>query len=217
MFLEANRRYTLADHAVAHFDHALRTLLGKPLVTERQYPAADIDEPSLTSEEKSEIAGLMRVNHSGEVAAQGLYQGQALTAKNSAVKVAMEHSAREENDHLAWCQRRLAELQGRRSYLDPVWFTGSLLIGMIAGLAGDQWSLGFVEETEQQVTAHLSGHEERLPKHDLKTTKIIQQMKLDEATHADSANSAGAEALPFFIKKIMQFTAKIMTSAAYYI
>jgi len=171
----------------------------------------------LTSAEKRHIAGLMRVNQAGEVAAQGLYQGQALAAKNLSIKQAMQRSAHEENDHLNWCQNRLKELDSHTSCLNLVWYTGSLLIGIIAGLVGDQWSLGFVEETELQVTQHLMNHQQRLPAHDLKTAKILQQMQIDEAAHADKAKSEGGEELPLAIKKIMQLFSKVMTSTAYYI
>ena len=217
MFLDDERHYSLLDKAIAHFDHALRTIAGKPLTTDRPHPAEDTPEAELSVTEKKHVAGLMRVNHAGEVSAQGLYQGQSLTARDANIRQNMAESAKEENDHLAWCENRLHELGSHKSVLAPVWYTGSLLIGMIAGLAGDKWSLGFVEETEQQVTNHLENHETRLPDQDQKTAKIIAQMKLDEAEHAAKANQAGAEELPYAIKSLMQAVSKVMTSTAYYI
>lgn len=217
MFLESNRQYSLVDRLISHGDHILRTICGKPLVTERANPAANVEDTELTPVEKRHVTGLMRVNHAGEVAAQGLYQGQAITARDSIIRDTMQRSAQEENDHLAWCQTRIEELAGHTSYLNPAWYIGSLLMGMAAGLAGDKWSLGFVEETEHQVTKHLHEHEQQLPPHDQKTAKIVAQMKLDEATHADKANHAGAETLPSVVKKLMSLTAKVMTSTAYYV
>ena len=217
MFLEANREYSVFDKMISHFDHALRTVVGKPLVTTRQNPAQNVPVSELNTKEKQQVAGLMRVNHAGEVAAQGLYQGHMLTARTDKTRVDMEQSAQEENDHLAWCEARLEELDSHKSYLSPAWYAGSLLIGMAAGLAGDKWSLGFVEETEQQVTDHLERHQEQLPEQDLKTAAIINQMKIDETQHAEKANQAGAQALPEVIRKLMQITAKIMTSTAYHV
>lgn len=217
MFLEANRHYSIADRIILHLDHALRTISGNSLTTDRINPAFNIPEPDLKVCEKQNTLGLMRVNHAGEIAAQGLYQGQSLTAHNYLIKQAMEQSAREENDHLCWCRTRLQELGGHPSYLTPVWYMGSLLLGMMAGAIGDKWSLSFLEETEKQVTEHLEGHQQRLSEKDLKTAKIIAQMRIDEANHADKAREAGAVPLPAFIKRGMQTFAKIMTISAYYI
>lgn len=217
MFLEQNRSYSLIDCTIAHIDHGLRTLFGKPLTTKRPSPGKEISETELSLAERRQVLALMRVNHSGEVAAQGLYQGQALTCRDPLINSTLEQSAQEENDHLVWCKDRLQELGGQTSFLNPIWYLGSLCIGMLAGMAGDTWSLGFVEETEHQVTLHLSSHEQRLPAHDQKTASILAQMKIDEANHADKARYAGAYELPTGVKYLMQLTAKIMTSTAYYI
>ena len=159
----------------------------------------------------------MRVNHTGEVCAQALYQGQALTATLTPVKAQLEQAAQEENEHLAWCEQRLTELNSRPSLLNPVWYIGSLLIGATAGLAGDRWSLGFVAETEHQVAAHLQSHIEKLPEKDERTRAILQQMYTDEAQHAQMAEKAGAAELPNPIKKLMTKIAQLMTKTSYYI
>lgn len=159
----------------------------------------------------------MRVNHAGEVAAQGLYQGQALTAKLNNIREKMQHAADEEIDHLVWCQQRLQELDSHTSYLHPLWYLGSFTIGAVAGLAGDKWSLGFVAETENQVSEHLASHQRKLPNDDLKSKAIITQMREDEIQHAKMAVSAGAADLPRGIKWLMTITAKVMTATAYWV
>lgn len=171
----------------------------------------------MTLEEKKHVTGLMRVNHAGEVCAQALYQGQALTAHLQHVKMQMSEAAAEEVDHLAWCEQRLTELESQPSCLNFLWYSGSLIIGMLAGLAGDRWSLGFVAETEKQVAAHLEQHLQNLPKQDQKSRVILSQMQKDEAHHADVARHAGAAELPGLIQQLMQLTAKVMKQSSYYI
>ena len=210
-----NRQLSPIDHLINNFDQGLRTLIGKPEGTERKNPAAKIDDAELSTREKRLAASLMRVNHSGEVAAQALYQGQALTAKNEDVKQQMERSAQEENDHLEWCEQRLQELDSHKSLLNPLWYTGSLAIGALAGIAGDKWSLGFVVETEKQVEKHLNEHLERLPEQDAKSRAIVEQMRDNEIQHATKALDAGGANLPAPIKQAMKLTSKIMTTAAH--
>jgi len=210
------RQYSPFDHLVMSADQALRTLAGKPLVTERPNPAqACAEQPELTEAEKDESIRLMRVNHSGEVAAQALYQGQALTARLDAVRERMERAAAEENDHLEWCEQRVRELGGRLSLLNPVWYLGSFAIGAAAGVAGDRWSLGFVAETEQQVTEHLSSHLQRIAAKDVKSRAILEQMKIDETEHGATAKRAGGADLPQPVRRLMKLVSKIMTGSAY--
>ncbi|MDH5544617.1 MAG: 2-polyprenyl-3-methyl-6-methoxy-1,4-benzoquinone monooxygenase [Gammaproteobacteria bacterium] len=210
-----NRRMSPIDHFIANIDQGVRTIFGRPDITERPNPAADVDEPTLSEAEKRHSAGLMRVNHAGEIAAQALYQGQALTARNTRVREQMERSAQEENDHLDWCETRLRELDSHTSYLAPFWYTGSLLIGAVAGASGDKWSLGFVVETERQVEKHLEDHLEDISSNDTKSRAIIEQMKADEIHHADVARKAGGADLPPPIKTLMKITSKVMTKTAY--
>jgi len=210
------RQYSPFDQLVMSADQALRTLAGKPLVTERPNPAqACAEQPELTEAEKDESIRLMRVNHSGEVAAQALYQGQALTARLDAVRERMERAAAEENDHLEWCEQRIRELGGRLSLLNPVWYLGSFAIGAAAGIAGDRWSLGFVAETEQQVTEHLSSHLQRIAAKDVKSRAILEQMKIDETEHGATAKRAGGADLPQPVRRLMKLVSKIMTGSAY--
>lgn len=210
------RAFSLLDTLIDQVDQVVRTI-GNGVSAMRPNPAADIQEAALSPKEKRHIAGLMRVNHAGEIAAQALYQGQALTAATDDVKHDMQQCADEEVDHLAWCQQRLQELNSHTSYLGPLWYLGSLCIGAIAGVAGDKWSLGFVVETEHQVMRHLQGHLEQLPQKDEKTHAIIKQMHEDEASHASKAINSGAKSLPFPVKRLMNFTSKVMTKTAYWI
>ncbi|AHE68416.1 2-polyprenyl-3-methyl-6-methoxy-1,4-benzoquinone monooxygenase [Legionella oakridgensis] len=212
------RHLSFLDHVICELDTAVRTLLvPKQRTARRPSPGQEFPERSLSAQEKQHIAGLMRVNHTGEVCAQALYQGQALTAKLTEVKVQMAEAAEEEVDHLAWCEQRLNELNSQVSLLNPLWYSGSLMLGMIAGLAGDRWSLGFVAETERQVTAHLEKHLGNLPAQDDKTKAILAQMQVDEAHHAQVARDAGALELPFWIKQLMSGVSKLMTKSSYYI
>lgn len=211
------RNYSPFDRLLMQVDKAARTLLGPPPVGERPNPADSFSDADLCEEDRRKVSALMRVNHAGEVSAQALYQGQALTAKLLEVRGKMERAAREENDHLAWCQRRLGELGSHTSFLNPLWYVGSLAIGALAGLAGDRWSLGFVAETERQVVIHLEEHLERLPAQDHKSRAILARMKEDEAHHATTALRAGGAELPQPVKRIMRLSSKVMTTTAYYI
>lgn len=211
------RRLTLADQIIAHVDQAVRTLFGHPEPTERANPADATADSALSAAERVRAARLMRVNHAGEVAAQALYQGQALTARLPTVRASMERAALEENDHLLWCRQRLDALDSHTSYLNPLWHAGSLAIGACAGLAGDKWSLGFVAETEHQVMAHLSEHLAQLPPHDHKSRAILEQMKEDEHRHATAALAAGGAALPAPVKTLMAAASKVMTRTAYWV
>jgi ubiquinone biosynthesis monooxygenase Coq7 len=205
------------DRLLIGFDQALRTLFGRPQVTERNDPADTFAEAELNDQERDVTGRLMRINHTGEVCAQALYQGQALTAKLPEVRQSMERAAQEENDHLAWCESRLRALDNRKSLLNPFWYAGSFMIGAAAGLAGDKWSLGFVAETEHQVEDHLQSHLQRLPAQDQKSRAVLEQMKEDEIHHATVALEAGGAELPGPIKLAMKLTSKLMTKSVYYL
>ena len=211
------RHFTPIDQLIKQTDHALRTIFGKPHTTERPNPSDNIAERELTEAEQKHAAGLMRVNHAGEVSAQALYQGQALTARLEEVRHSMEQAAEEENDHLAWTAQRLYELSSHKSILNPVWYAGSFTIGAVAGLLGDKWSLGFVAETEHQVIQHLEQHLQKLPPDDARSEAVLKQMKIDEAHHATVALESGGAELPRPVKKLMGIMSKTMTSSAYYI
>jgi 3-demethoxyubiquinol 3-hydroxylase len=210
------RKPSLIDQIISRADTFLRVVfVPEKRPHQRDNPAIDIPDSSFTSTEKKHIAGLMRVNHAGEVCAQALYQGQACTAKLKHVKQQMIQAANEEIDHLAWCEQRLCELESKPSLLNPFWYVGSFCIGAFAGFIGDSLSLGFVAETERQVTAHLTRHLEQLPLHDKKTKLILEQMKIDETAHANAAIHAGGKDLPFLIKKLMYATSKLLTTLSY--
>lgn len=209
------RRQTFTDQCIAHTDRALRTVFGEPLGSGRDNPAPGDDGNELTSTEKATSVCLMRVNHAGEVCAQALYQGQALTAQRNETRAQMEQAAEEENDHLLWCRQRIQELGGHTSLLNPVWYAGSLAIGAVSGLMGDKWSLGFLAETENQVGKHLEGHLQRLPAGDTKSQAILEQMKIDEAKHQSTALNAGGAELPEPVKKLMTLASRVMTKTAY--
>ncbi len=211
------RDYTSADRLLMGIDQAMRTLFGRPQVTERRNPAVGIPEVEMSAQERDHTARLMRINHTGEICAQALYQGQALTARLPEVRGSMERAADEENDHLDWCETRLAELGSRTSFLNPFWYAGSFAIGAAAGLAGDKWSLGFVAATEHQVGAHLDGHLAQLPAQDEKSRAILEQMKVDEAHHATVALESGGAKLPKPIQFAMTLTSKVMTRTVYWI
>lgn len=211
------KSFNPADRLILGIDQALRTLFGRPLVTERADPSRDLPEAEMSEQERDLAARLMRINHTGEVCAQALYQGQALTAKLPTVRQSMERAALEENDHLAWCETRLQALDNRKSLLNPFWYASSFLLGATAGLAGDKWSLGFVAETEHQVEAHLNDHLQRLPPQDQKSRAVVEQMKEDEIHHATVALEAGGAELPGPIKLAMKLTSKLMTGSVYYL
>lgn len=211
------RHLSPIDNFILQADHALRTVIGKPKITERPNPAEGTADAELSTAERKLAAGLMRVNHAGEVSAQALYQGQALTARLDEVRSSMERAALEENDHLAWTEQRLRELDSHRSLLSPLWYTGSFAIGAFAGALGDKWSLGFVAETEHQVIRHLDKHLAKLPPQDQKSRQILEQMKQDEAHHATVALEGGGASLPWPVKKLMTAMSRVMTTSAYYI
>jgi len=208
------RKFSPFDHIALNMDQALRTVFGRPQSTERDYPAKDCDKPELSDTQASAVASLMRINHVGEVCAQALYQGQALTARTTEVRESMRRSAEEENDHLLWCEKRIDELGSHKSYLNPLWYAGAFSIGATAGLIGDKWSLGFVAETEHQVVKHLDEHLKRLPENDTASHAILSQMKDDESHHETVAINAGAAKLPLPIKKLMTLASKVMTTTA---
>jgi ubiquinone biosynthesis monooxygenase Coq7 len=209
-----DRILTPLDRLLEQADLALRASLGRPK-SQRPNPAAGLDGHLVDEQARRHVAGLIRVDHSGEVAAQGLYHGQALTARRPEIRAAMTKAAREEGDHLAWCYDRLEELGDRPSILNPLWYAGSVVIGAIAGMAGDRWSLGFMAETERQVEGHLDDHLGRLPVEDARSRAILEQMKTDEVGHAQAAMAAGGSDLPGPIRSLMKLTASVMTSAAY--
>lgn len=203
---------TLLDRLITEFDVALRSVAGGAQA-HRFIPVLD-NEP-LDPAERAHAAGLMRVNHVGEVCAQALYQSQKLFARAPQTRAMLNHSAQEEMDHMAWCEARLTELGSHTSYLNPLWYGGAFGIGLIAGLAGDRWSLGFVAETEKQVEKHLSSHLESLPQTDVRSRAIVNQMRCDEIEHGQSALNLGGEPLPRPIQKVMSMVSKIMTTTAY--
>lgn len=206
------------DTLICEVDNALRTLIPpQQRASNRLSPAVDIAESPLSLQQKKHIAGLMRVNHAGEVCAQALYQGQALTAQLTEIKQKMTEAAAEETDHLAWCEERLRELGSKPSILNPLWYSGSLFLGALAGWAGDKISLGFVAETERQVTAHLQLHLQHLSADDHKTRAILERMQADEEYHASMALDAGGLELPSSIKGLMGLVSKLMTKSSYYI
>ncbi len=209
-------RLLTTDKLICAFDTGLRTLLAKHH-SERQHPDADVDESPLNEQQKRQVSALMRINHTGEVCAQALYSGQALTAQSAATSTTMQQAAREETEHLAWCESRIESLGGRTSVLNPLFYAGSFAIGALAGALGDKWSLGFLEETEKQVGAHLASHLEQLPETDKKSRRIIEQMQLDEAKHANDAKQQGAASLPAPIKFCMKKMSKLMTSTTYHL
>jgi 3-demethoxyubiquinol 3-hydroxylase len=205
---------TSLDHLIAQFDRALRTLSGVGDAA-RPSPAQAIEEADLDEGARAHAAALMRVNHVGEVCAQALYQGQALTARDANARSTLEQAAREEEDHLAWSAERIQELRGRTSLLNPVWYAGAFAIGALAGAVGDRWNLGFLAETERQVEQHLSGHLEKLPVNDERTRVLVQAMRADEARHRDTALRLGAAELPAPVKLAMRFASRVMTTIAY--
>jgi ubiquinone biosynthesis monooxygenase Coq7 len=211
------RNFSVFDRIVNEIDKGLRTSFGPPPRPERSNPASELPEAD-TPEREQELAGrFMRINHAGEICAQGLYQGQALTARLPKVRKKMEEAAREENDHIAWTAARINELGSHTSYLNPLWYAGSFALGALAGLAGDKWSLGFVAETEKQVVAHLEGHLDKLSEADIKSRVILEQMRIDEGKHATAAMTAGAASFPRPIQRLMSFTSKIFTNTTYWI
>jgi ubiquinone biosynthesis monooxygenase Coq7 len=204
------RRYSLADRVLMR--------LSAPAPASRSdYPGGGVRDTPLPPAGRRHAAGLMRVNHAGEVAAQALYRGQALVARNPELRQHLLDAAREERAHLDWCEQRLTELGDRPSRLQPLWFAGSFAMGAVAGALGDRWNLGFVEETERQVVEHLDGHLERLPREDQRSRAVVNAMRADEARHGEAAHRAGARALPRLAREAMRRVARVMTGSAYWI
>lgn len=210
-----NFQNNFIDTLIGNFDQALRTLSPEAVSASRPSPAKTVEEKDLSESEQKHSAGLMRINHTGEVCAQALYQGQALTAKLPEVKEQMETAAAEETDHLSWCEDRLTELNNRPSIFNPIWYAMSFGLGATAGLIGDKWSLGFVAETEHQVCEHLNEHLEKLPEQDSKSKAILEQMLIDEGQHASMAEQAGAADLPQTFKQSMTLMSQIMKATTY--
>lgn len=206
----------MLDKVIIEVDKVVKTLF-TPAVSIRTHPDHDIAEVQLSAAQKKHVLGLMRVDHCGEICAQGLYQGQALTARDKSNRESFEHAALEETEHLAWTENRIYELGGSTSILNPFFYVGSLVMGISAGIVGDKWNLGFLAETERQVGEHLASHLEQLPATDNKSRAILQQMKEDEAKHEDMAHKYGAADLPQPMKRLMAITSKVMTKLTYYI
>ena len=204
----------MSDRLISAFDRALRAVAGVH-EAHRRSPAGDIDGPDLSEAEKAHAEALMRVNHVGEVCAQALYEGQALTARDPGIRAKLEQAAREEQDHLAWCKERIDELGGRLSVLNPLWYAGSFAHGTAAGVLGDRWSLAFLAETERQVEEHLEGHLGKLPAGDARSRAIVAKMQEEEAGHRATAQALGAADLPPPAKAAMRLLAGVMTRVAY--
>jgi len=211
------RQYSPIDDLIGHFDEALRTVFGPPPASSRPNPASDQPDATLAENERDLVGRLMRINHTGEICAQALYQGQSLTARLANVREKMEQAAIEENDHLAWTEQRAREMGTHTSYLNPFFYASSFVIGALAGAAGDKWSLGFVAETERQVVRHLDAHLGRLPPQDEKSRAILEQMREDERHHATTAIESGAAELPRPVKRAMKLMSKVMTRSVYWL
>jgi 3-demethoxyubiquinol 3-hydroxylase len=202
------------DRLIGEFDRALRAVAGVAQAS-RPSPAERLPEATIGEDERAHAAALMRVNHVGEVCAQALYQGQALTARDPATRQALDGAAREEEDHLAWSAERIRELNGRLSLLNPVWYAGAFAIGATAGLLGDRWNFAFLAETERQVEEHLTGHLEALPAQDERTRAVVEAMRADEVRHRQTALGLGAAELPEPVRRAMRLASKVMTTVAY--
>lgn len=206
----------MIDTLILEFDAALRTVFAAA-PTSRQRPGGTLPDAELSESERKHVAGLMRVNHCGEVCAQALYRGQALTARSDATRAAMRQAAWEETEHLNWTETRIAEMGSHKSLLNPLWYAGSLAIGLMAGALGDDWNLGFLTETERQVEGHLDSHLATLPQQDARSRAILEQMKADEIHHAETAIAHGARELPAPVQQAMRLSSKVMTRLAYYV
>lgn len=211
------RHYTFLDRLCLGVDNALRALSNTPHTTGIPNPAGQTEDTAMTEQERRHAAGLMRINHTGEICAQGLYHGQGLVSRCAETQQKMHNAAIEEGDHLSWCKERLDELHSHTSYLNPIWYAGSFVIGAAAGFMGDKWSLGFVAETEKQVINHLDSHLEKLPAGDRRSLKILEKMQVDEAKHRQEAIDAGAKELPGPVKLVMNWSSKIMVKTTYWI
>lgn len=204
----------MIDRLIVEFDKGLRTVLAEAH-TVRPYPDREVVDTPLEAQEKRHAAALMRINHSGEVCAQALYNGQALTARHPETEAALRQASQEETEHLAWCEKRIAELGGHKSLFNPIWYGGSFALGALAGVIGDKWSLGFLAETENQVGKHIDNHLSQLPPNDAKSRAMLEQMKIDEAKHATTALDHGGAELPAPIKLAMKMASKVFTTATY--
>jgi ubiquinone biosynthesis monooxygenase Coq7 len=213
----SSRQYSTIDTLLMNFDQGLRTVFGRAPTTGRGNPAETIPENDLKPAEQRHAARLMRVNHTGEICAQALYQGQALTARENEVRSSLERAAAEENDHLDWCESRIKDLGSHTSVLNPLFYGASLTLGALAGQAGDRWSLGFLAETERQVVRHLEGHLHQLPQQDRKSRAILEKMKEDENRHANGAVDAGGAELPLPLRLLMRTASKVMTKTTYWV
>ena len=211
----SERKLSPLDRLIENADQVLRTLGGKANRAQRNSPAEGKPDAPLDDTQRRHAAGLMRVNHTGEVCAQALYQGQALTARLSAVRDRMEQAAAEEVDHLVWCEERLRQLDSHTSYLNPIWYGMSFTLGAVAGIAGDRWSLGFVAATEEKVCQHLEDHLQQLPREDERSRVILEQMLVDEKKHSDQALDAGGMDFPAPVKQAMGAVSKLMTRSSY--
>ena len=211
------RLFSQLDKLLIGANNALRTVAAPAGRPHRENPAQNIADTELDAKQKAHAAGLMRVNHAGEVAAQALYQGHATVARDPSIEQQMKHAADEEFDHLAWCEHRIHELGYKPSRLSPVWYAGAFAIGAASGVLGDKWSLGFIAETEKQVCSHLDSHLDELPKEDAKSRAIVTQMRDEEEQHGENAIEAGAAELPRPLVRLMQATAKVMTKTAYWV
>ena len=212
-----SRSFSIIDSIINEVDKGLRTSFGPAPRADRANPAVDKPDNEIPDRERELAGRFMRINHAGEICAQGLYQGQALTARLPRVRKKMEEAAQEENDHIAWTADRIRELGSHTSYLNPFWYAGSFALGALAGLAGDKWSLGFVAETEKQVVEHLESHMDKLSPTDEKSRAILEQMRIDEGKHATTAMTAGAVSFPRPIQRLMKFTSKIFTNTTYWV
>ena len=204
------------DSLIVEFDKALRTVFGNP-AGDRPSPGLAVTDIEMSSDEKSGVAALMRVNHCGEICAQALYQGQALVARTQSTRKLLLQAAQEERDHLAWCEQRLDDLGGSRSVLNPLWYAGSFGLGVASGMLGDRWSMAFLVETERQVERHLENHLTRLPESDVKTRKVLEAMRDDEIRHGESGEQHGAAPMPQAMKLAMRFMSRLMTRTAYFV
>ena len=202
------------DRLILGFDRALRTVAGS-VPAQRERPDADLTETEMTAPERAHAAALMRVNHVGEICAQALYQGQALSTRSAGIRDSLRGAAVEEADHLAWCADRIHELGGRTSLLAPLWYASSFALGAAAGVAGDRWNLAFLAETERQVEQHLDGHLSRLPEDDARSRAVVREMREDEAKHRQTAIDLGAAELPEPMKAAMRAAARVMTTVSY--
>lgn len=208
---------SLADRLIVEFDRGLRTLFATAVPARPVPAAAEASEPALNGVERTESGRLMRVNHSGEICAQALYQGQALFARSAEVRAVLYAAAAEERDHLAWCEHRLDQLGATTSVLNPVWYAGSFTLGVVSGLAGDRWSMAFLVETERQVEQHLAGHLDRISPQDTSTRAILLQMQADEARHGQSGEQHGAAPMPAPVQAAMKLVSRVMTRTSYWV